>query len=197
MRAASAFFCGAVVLAKCAIAGDAQGNFAVRGIGQAACSGVNEAAEAETPVFHQFGGYLSGFITGLNLERQGTFDLVLFEDTDTLMLYVLRACRETPQRPFIEVVRELVSAIEDSRVTAFIGYETVGSEQQTTVYRQTYVKSIQELVSLGYLAEGTNLGAGELTRAIEAFQADRDLPSSGTLDQQTLVQLLRASGDQK
>lgn len=193
MRLIAVTLYGTFLLANASVAGDAEGNFAVRGIGQAACSGLIESAESDLPVFRQFGGFVSGFITGLNLEREDTFDLVLFEETDTLMLYVLRACRDDPQRPFINVVRELIGVIENTRVSKFEGHSVVGLEQKTTVYRQAYLQSVAKLSELEFLEQTEEATPEDVGRAIVAFQQDSGLPITGTLDQQTLVRLLRTN----
>jgi hypothetical protein len=150
----------AAIALSCAVsfsanAGDLNNTFAVRGVGQATCGSLVNAAENDPILYRQFGGYLNGLITGLNLEREETFDVVLFEDTETLMLYVLKACKAGLDQPYFQAARKVIEAMMPTRVSQFESFVEQEAPQKIVLYRQAFGDAVSKLIELNFLQSGT------------------------------------------
>jgi hypothetical protein len=69
-------------------AADKDGRFAIRGPGLMTCGEYVQAREARSPLYHQFGGWLDGYLTGVNQYRAATYDITTFETTELLALVI-------------------------------------------------------------------------------------------------------------
>ena len=171
-----------------ALASDADGQFAVDGIGRAACSDLIAAVETEDlPALNAFGSWTSGFLSATNALSDQTFDVTPWQ-TEALILTQLRNfCAQNPDTLFVRAVGRLVQSLAPARLVASSKMQTVGEGDEAIALYQTVVQGVRDaLTEAGFPpAEGD---AG-LAQALTDYQADRGIEQTGLPDQRTLTTL--------
>jgi hypothetical protein len=194
---------GAVVLAGLiagtapgapALAADEEGLFAVRGAGIADCTQYLEAREARSQQYFQFGGWMNGYLTGLNRFEEGTFDLVPWQNADFLASALANYCSQNPDQSFHNAVVLLAETLKPQRIESRserVEIPVEGEEQPLRMYRTTLQRVQAALNEEGYDAGPADGEFGEATaQALRALQQDTDgLEVTGVPDQGTLLRL--------
>lgn len=183
--------------ASAALAADAGGLFAVRGIGGQGCetwiaiTEVPDEAERRTNIL-TLQAWLGGYISAMNRQADETYDAVPFLDMVNVLAIVLNECRARPGDLAETTAARVVQAFSSVRVTAESPVVVVPDAGTEKPYRQATLALIQQrLVDKGFL-EGTPdgvIGPGT-TEAIRAYQADAGLPETGELSVDTVFQIL-------
>lgn len=93
-----------LMLAAPAGAADANGSFAVRGVGNSSC--VRYFSEANLQL-GDFENWLMGFLTAINLTTPGLSDILSGTDLAGAMSWINNYCQENPTRTFSEAARAL------------------------------------------------------------------------------------------
>ncbi len=151
--------------------------------------------EAGSPNSMMMGGWLYGYLTGLNQTNADTFDLAPWQDLNTLTNYVIEYCRKNPQLTLAQSVFAMTSAMSEKRLTRETKPLSIVVNQRTYVlYRDTVARIIAALQKTGYYkgpAPGEPSWTPEVSAALKAFQAKRKLKATGEPDQMTLHELLQ------
>ena len=174
-------------------AAQADGAFAVDGIGIWTCQRFIDEKAKNSNYYFMFGGWIDGYLTAINAYSSDTYDLTSWETTDLLLALIERNCKERLDEPFIAMVRGLANKLKETRLTenspvvdASVGGKTI------KLYKATVERLQQALLDGGYFAGGVDGQFGPNTQtAIEAFQAAKNIPVTGLPDQITLLALLR------
>jgi hypothetical protein len=160
-------------------------------VGQLQCVAFLDAKNDSPELYHQFGGWITGYLTGLNQATPNTFDYVLFEDIETLSLYVERYCRKNRNDAFLLAVRAVAEALSATGLNTASKLVSIGDARKIVIYEKTLEMIEGRLRELGYLDTGKNGSEAAIREALVAFQLDVGLGESGVPDQPTLVRLLR------
>ena len=103
-------------------AADADGKFAVKGAARTTCTHfvtAREGRKENTQLYALFGAWLEGYLSALNERSVGTYDLTSFESTELLATLIYSNCKRALDKPFFNVVRRLVSALNTTRLPAY------------------------------------------------------------------------------
>jgi len=196
-RASSVLTAAALIglLAQGAQAADADGAFAVKGVGLTRCSDFVAAfREGNNERAAMYVGWLDGFLTASNQNREETFDLAPWRNTRTLITMLGSFCDQNADMRFGEATARLAGSLGQDRLVSrseLMPIEGDG-EERVVIYKEALRRAQAALAALG-LFEGDISGEfDDATRAaLETFQTERELPVSGLPDQRTLHTLFR------
>lgn len=177
-----------------ALAADEDGEFAVRGAGIADCSRYLEAREARSQQYFQFGGWMNGYLTGLNRLEEDTFDLVPWQNSDVLASALANYCSQNPDQSFHNAVVLLAETLKPQRIESRserVAIPVEGADQPLRIYRATLERVQRALNEEGYEVGPVDGEYGQATaQALRALQEDTEgLPVTGVPDQATMLRL--------
>lgn len=167
---------------------DAQ-NFAVKGAGLANCSDYVQARQNNSSAFYQFGGWINGYLTGLNQLTPQTYDLAPWQSSDLLAGVILRNCRENPERRFVETVAAMVASLTDQRLlTKSPLVEARVGETRIRIYQEQLRRAQEKLAENGlYQGKPDGLFDTRTEDGFRAYQRAGRLTETGLPDQATLL----------
>ena len=183
----------AVLIAAPAVrAADAQGDYAVRGVGAMNCARVVEAATRNSQELPMILAWMDGHITAANRAGAETFDLVPFSTPGPMAAVVVNICRRNPTLLLDGAVRAGLQQLERLKVgrnSPFVEM-TVGNNRVSL--RQETLAAIQRKLTTLNLYRGEADGRfGTQTRAaIKSFQQSRQMQVTELPDPDTVVALL-------
>lgn len=171
-------------------AADSQGDFAIKGVGLAPCADYLEAArlgDERLPMFH---GWVSGFLSAMNLHGADTYDLIDWQSDDYIAASLGGWCEANPQERFFRGVYQMAKSLEAYKVT---GQSPVvileGPDGRIRLYRATLDRVREKLDAIGLYDEAAH-GREALAMALKAYQRGESLPQTGVPDAATLFRLL-------
>jgi Putative peptidoglycan binding domain len=175
-----------------AVAADPRGLFSVKGVGTASCQQYLDAAKAQGKEFLLFAGYLGGYVTAYNQLAYDTFDILPWQDAETLLAMLNGYCGKHPETNFAAAVGLLTKVLQPERLTVAAEIvEVPGAKKPMRIYKETLNRIQRRLAELGHYAGAVTGELDKATReALQKFQKDRKLPETGLPDQQTLFTLL-------
>ena len=176
-----------------ALAADAEGSFAVDGIGSKTCQHFLAEREQNSNFYFMYGGWLDGYMTAINQYTVGAFDITPWETTDLLMALIDNHCRSKPEEQFIAVAIALARNLGgDMLAEPSPVIEAKVGETTMHLYQATLAKVQEALKATGHYSGGVDGQFGPQTQtAIEAFQSSKQLKVTGLPDQRTLMALFR------
>ncbi len=190
LRAASVIL---VLVSAGSGAADKDGRFAIRGPGLLTCAEYVQARAARSPLYHQFGGWLDGYLTGVNQHRAATYDITTFETTELLALVIDNHCSSHPQDHVFTVMNSIVALLDEARLRqGSPSVEVTVGPRSARLYAEAVRRAQAELARLklyGGAQDGNFTAATE--QALAAFQRAQSLEPTGFPDQTTLWRLLR------
>ena len=191
LRRVSAYLVVVTALATSApaTAGDANGNFAVKGVGALDCAAYIRAAEAGDRELAQYSGYLAGYVSAYNEHRSDTFDLLPWQSMETLMLIMLRRCRQVPETSFAVAVSDMARYFDTGRVEE-LGDRIRYGDGDSAI-------ELYEPVAAAVLAalEERDYPTDDLYRSLQQYREDQDFPPATDNLQTAILTLLYTSGD--
>jgi len=186
-----------IFVATAAFGSDADGKFAVRGIGGQACSvwtsiaaSTDEAARRDGILAFQ--AWIAGYLTATNRLKADAYDAVPFLDMINVLAITMNECKATPDELAENTVARVVGAFDKAKVTAESPIVMVPDAGAEKPYRQATIKLAQQkLVDLGYLAADPDGVIGPATtEALTLYQSENGLTSNGELSVDTMFKLL-------
>ncbi len=182
----------AIATAPAASAADADGNYAVRGLGGQSCERFTQAAEAEQGNAGLFVHWMAGYMTGLNRSQEETFDVSPILDNNAMGQLLLNVCADNPDVAVETATARLLNTLAPARVRqASEVMQAEAGERRVAVRRSTLAAVQQELQRLGHYGGGIDGIYGSGSRnALEAYQESEGLTVTGLPDPATLVRLL-------
>jgi len=172
-------------------AADTSGEFAVDGVGSRPCSDFTEAQATNPDLVIAFAGWTTGFITGVNVFRQQTFDLTPFQPTELLLGKMAKYCAANPDEAYVNALGKLVASLMPGRLQT--GSELVRAgvgDKAVFVYRSVLEDVHARLVTDGF---ALSLDQAEFdtafAEALVRYQAAKGLPQTGLPDLATMNSL--------
>jgi hypothetical protein len=188
----------ALTLSNAATAADANGQFAIEGVGAAPCSALLQAREGEDrSLFIAIGGWIEGYISAVNALTDDTFDLTPWEKTDLFMALLEGNCEQNPDLQVVVIVRGLVQSLfpERLRKPSEVKQVDLGEGRKVAHYVETLQRIQKALKDRGHYTGTIDGDYGPGTRtAMAAFQKTAELEPTGLPDQLTLLRLLHPGG---
>lgn len=196
LRSTTALLAAIVFSASTASAADQTGNYATRGAGNTRCSDFIKARQDGDERYANYGGWIDGFLSGVNLFEEDTFDIAPWQSTNLIAAALGRYCSNNPTLAFHVAVSRLVVQLGDTRLLTNSKLQIhkgkgEQSEVQIAIYDAIIRRAQERLKGLGLLEGDTNSALSETMRkALMAFQKSNKLAQSGLPDQATLLVLL-------
>jgi hypothetical protein len=190
----AAFACSLVSLgfSTDAIAASQDGKFAVEGPGQASCSRILHAKDANPNEFTRYIGFMEGYISAANRYEPNTFDLTPWHSSQALSLILTKHCESHPKDILGVVMQELVVAMMPIRLATYSPREAIGDAKAHAEVYEAIIKRSQEVLTRKGLYAGPADGrySPATGDAIKAFQKTAHLDATGIPDTATLWILL-------
>jgi hypothetical protein len=181
------------VVAFTASAADGTGSFSVRGAGLLTCDIFVKERAQQSRAYLMIGGWLDGYINGLNQYAPETYDIVSFESTELLAVIIAEHCQAHPKDRLFSVVNTIVIRLGDDRIRERSPLTAVKvGKYETRLYEETLRRVQRALSERGHFSgQLTGSWDDKTERALRAFQRASDLQATGFPDQKTLWRLLR------
>lgn len=180
----------ATALSATAHAGDAEGRYAIKGVGLVPCSAFIQSLQQQQQEAGLFLSWLSGYLTGANVFAENTYDMVSWQDEGVLANALASTCSQMPDQPVGVAASQLLPLLAQTRIpTAEKPEEIVVGEQRRLLY-PSVVRALQQgLKDKGQtLTVDGDFGPGTQT-AIRAFQKSAGIPETGFPDAVTMIAL--------
>ena len=175
-------------------AADADGSFAVKGVGLTKCSDfVKAAKEKNAEQIAQYVSWLGGFLTASNQHMTETFDLTPWQNVRTLSGLLASYCDQNADLRFVAAAARLTNALRADRLVTPSELLPIEYEGKTHyMYKEGMRRTQARLAELGLYTGSLDGTYGDGTRAaLETFQKENSLPVNGMPDQRTLLLLFR------
>jgi hypothetical protein len=181
-----------LALSSSASAASKDGKFAVEGPGQAACSRILHAKDADANEFARYLGFMEGYISAANRYEPNTFDLTPWHSSQALSLILTKHCESHPKDILGVVMQELVVAMMPVRLASYSPREQIGDGNNHAEVYQAIIKRSQEMLAKRGLYTGPADGqySPAMGDAIRTFQQTAHLDATGIPDTATLWVLL-------
>ena len=186
-----------LLVATSAYGSDADGKFAVRGIGGQSCSvwtsiAANTDEAARRDGILAFQAWIAGYLTATNRLKADAYDTVPFLDMINVLAITMNECKAAPDELVENTVARVVGAFDKAKVTAESPIVMVPDAGAEKPYRQATIKLAQQkLVELGYLtADPDGVLGPATTEAVTLYQSENGLTSTGELSVDTMFKLL-------
>lgn len=172
---------------------DQHGLFSIRGAGLLTCQTFVAERDKASDAYLMMGGWLDGYITGINELSDDTFDITPYQSTELVSLLAYRHCRENGDDLFFAVVNGLLAKLYDQRLVSSSGHADVQVGNRQVRLYASVIRDIQRALANKGLYAGAVDGAWnfETTSALSSFQDSVGLEGSGFPDQTTLWHLLQ------
>jgi murein L,D-transpeptidase YcbB/YkuD len=171
-------------------AGDAEGRYAVKGIGMLPCQAFMQSAENGTQEAALVMTWLSGYLSAANMLVDGTYDLISWQDELVLANALGATCSQMAQQPVAVAAAQLVRGLGGERVTKAEALRPIKvGDEQTALYPSVIRRMQQRLKDSGQtITVDGDFGPGSQT-ALKAFQTRAGLPATGFPDTRTMIAL--------
>lgn len=181
-----------LLLSSAATAGDADGRYAIKGVGGQPCTDYNQKRKDQAPETYMYLGWFQGWMSNENRHAEETFDLASWQHTATLLAALDNYCRNNPEHPFVAATEALITAMRPGRLTAQTRLVTAETgERKVAVYAATLVRLQSALKQAGVFTGPADGTFGQQTEAaIRAYQKREKLPETGLPDQVILQRLV-------
>jgi Putative peptidoglycan binding domain len=168
------------------------GAFAVRGAGVIDCKTFLVERKKRSRDYLMMGGWIDGYLTGINEYAPHTYDVASFESTELYAQIIADYCRKHPTVSLFAVMNSIVRERWKNRIlerTPSVAL-TLGG-QHARLYQETIRRIQERLASKGfYNSKPTGAFNAETMSAIAAFQKTlHGYKATGFPDQATLYLL--------
>jgi hypothetical protein len=185
------------ILPAVAVAADAEGKYAVRGIGSSTCKQLVSALESKDQDLRKdavllYTSWLNGYLSYVNRTEKETYDIVPLADGAHLLAVVAGQCRANPDALVESVSAQVIGAMSKARVGAESPLVEISvGDQKGSLRKATIIALQQKLIDLKHLkgAADGDFGAGS-QKALRAFQKAEKLKETGFPDTDTLLRAL-------
>lgn len=182
-----------LLLSGNAIAADVAGKHSIRGAGLIDCATFLEEQKKKSRTYLMMGGWVDGYITGINQHATGTYDATSFESTELFLEIVRIHCEKNSADRLFPIMNSIIAQRWQNRIT--IESPLVGirlGEQGVQIYRETIIRIQRQLAAKGHY-EGDPSGSFDAATitAIAAYQETIEgYEATGFPDQATLLALM-------
>ncbi len=164
--------------------------YAIKGAGVSYCSTFVESMKTRDKYYFVYGGWIEGYLTGLNQQLTDTFDLTPWQTTELMLRVIEPICQQNPEQQFHKVVKAMAGEFSQQKISESGNYIQLEADKNL-VFQETVIKRIKNtLVEKGFYKGDDNLSWGEpVIAAVKEFQRSQDLEETGLPDQFTLYKL--------
>lgn len=180
----------ACLFSASASAGDAEGRYAVKGLGLAPCKALVEGAEKGEPAAAGILAWFAGYLTGVNMVLDNTYDIVSWQE-GTLPGILVATCANMPDQPVAAAAVQVLQVLAPQRIPAAEKPEEIVVGEQKRLLYPSVVRAMQQALKdrgQSLVVDG-DFGPGTRS-AISAFQTANGLPATGFPDARTMVALM-------
>lgn len=171
------------------LAADANGLFSIKGVGTLRCDAYVKAAETGSSELPLYAGYVAGWVSSYNENQPDTFDLLPWQDMQTVMLLMLKRCQQYPSITFGATMTQFARFFDDRKLESLPERITLGDGEESLVLFAPVVDDVRvALAKRGYATE-------DLYASLRKFQRDQQLPAAADNIQTTLLRLLYSDID--
>ncbi|MGH8146307.1 MAG: peptidoglycan-binding domain-containing protein [Rhodanobacteraceae bacterium] len=176
---------------RVAVAADQKGQYGIRGAGLVTCQIYNQQRKARSRAYDVIGGWIDGYITGINQYAGDTYDTAPFETTELYAALVSEYCKKHPKTPIFTVLNSLVKYHWKDRLRASSPkVEVVVGKQKAKMYTEVIRQIQQRLSQRGfYHGKVTDSYGPAVQKAMGAFQSSLHFKPTGFPDEASLWQL--------
>jgi hypothetical protein len=171
-----------------AAAGDAEGRYAVKGIGLVPCQTFLQSMQQQSNEAALVMTWMSGFLSAANMAIDGTYDFVSWHDDAVLANALGSICTQMPDQPVAMAANQVLRGLAQERIQSAEQMKpiTVG-ERRTAMYPSVIRRMQQTLKDNGQqVTVDGDFGPGS-QRALKAFQTANGIEATGFPDPFTLV----------
>ena len=182
-----------LVIASNTWALDKNGKYAIKGVGNVPCLEFVKMVDEDNPQKFLFAGWMNGYMTAHNQHLKDMFDIVSWENIETMGTYLRSHCKKNPALSFFQATTQMLNELYSQRIVEFVGAENLSSGKQSQkTYLQVVVRVQKRLKDLN-LYDGAIDGrmSKKLTAAVDTFRDQKGFPHHDFLDQKILHALLR------
>ena len=171
---------------------DTDGNFVIRGAGQANCTEFVRHRREGGDAYVSIAGWVDGYLTANNELRERTFSVAPWQSTELLLAALAGWCEKHPTDSLHTAVFRLTDRLVDQRLSQRSEVITIAAGGASLSVPVEVLRRVQASLRLrGHLAEAPSGEFDQPTQeALRRFQAEKSLPVTGLPDQVTLANLL-------
>lgn len=163
--------------------------YAIRGAGLVDCQTFLQEQEKQSPAYLMMGGWIDGYITGINQYAADTYDATSFESTELFAEILKNHCRRNPKDRLFPVVNSIIAQRWEGRIkrqSPLVGVEL--GEFRVQIYHETIIRIQKRLAEKGFLkAPVTGKFDAKTISALASFQKTlKGYEDTGFPDQATL-----------
>ena len=176
-----------------ALAADANGDFFLRGLGNATCQTYLTEKANDTAAYYLFRSWANGYISAYNEMTPETYDILPDVTIGNVANGVESICRDRPEQNIWSAVAALTKMFEPDRlkVKSDVVTMSVGA-RSLTLYKETVRQVQAALAERGYdVGTPDGLFGGRTREALEAYQKAENLQVTGLPDLFTRARLLQ------
>ncbi len=175
-----------------ALAGDAKGEFALRGIGGQTCEAGLAAIKADKARANDLAIWVAGYVTALNRVSPGTYDLVPLTEITPLVQIVAGLCERNPTRSMEAVLNTVVARLSAARLLNPSPMVEAKVDGKTATVRAATLAAMQSRLIEQKLFKGPADGQfGDKTAAaLKKYQKAQALEATGLPDAHTVLRML-------
>ena len=180
-----------------AAAADAEGKYAVRGVGSMKCSQLLSALESKDQNMHKDAvmlntSWLNGYLSYVNRVEKDTYDIIPLTDSAQLLAVIIGKCRNNPDALVETISSQVIALLAKAKVSTESPLVAVKVGDMKGNFRKATLVALQEkLIALGYLkgkADG-DFGTGS-QKALRAYQKAEKIKETGFPDTDSVMRLL-------
>jgi len=192
-RLVGALVLSIVVLASVRVAAAAgqKGQYGIRGAGLVSCQIYNQQRKARSRAYDVIGGWMDGYIAGINQYAGDTYDAAPFETTELYAALVGEYCEKHPETPIFTVLNSLVKYHWKDRLRAPSPKVEVAVGEQKVMLYAGVIRQIQQRLSKRgfYHGKVTDFYGPAVQKAMGAFQGSIHFKPTGFPDEASLWKL--------
>ena len=161
-------FCVLCISSVNVIAATESGRYAIRGAGLIDCQTYLDEQKKQSSAYLMIGGWIDGYITGVNQHAADTYDATSFESTELFAELIKNHCQKNPEDRLFPVMNSIIAQRWENRVqteSPLIGIRL--GDLSVQMYKATLIKIQTRLAGEGYY----------------------ELPASGSFDAKTISAL--------
>lgn len=167
------------------------GQYGVRGAALVPCSVYEQERREQSELYRMLSSWIDGYISGVNQQASGVFDVSSFESTELLAALLNEHCTKNPHNTLFSVVTLLVDKIAANQLPDYSEKVTVTQgKRKVLLYRETLRRIQAKFSSIGlYKGEEDGVYSPQLQKSIMAYQKSINFNPTGFPDQLTLWRL--------
>lgn len=163
---------------------DPQGSFAVKGVGTFSCEQFITDTGSDQAKLTLYAGYLTGYISAYNELKSQTFDVLPWQQIDTVMLLLFQQCKQNPHLNVAGAISQITQFFDENKLTqAQQPVEIKRGDISLLFYPQVLEQIKTALREKGYESI-------DIWQAMNQFKQDNLLQGKHPFEQLVLMKLL-------